>query len=465
MFDEGGWNKEDGGEALSQALLRPRHRPAQHCTLAPRGSLQKQRRRLLATLQRLEASSCTDPPQSPGPLSGDSESESDSVGRAGRKQPRKQRQGLKPRAASSPGVAPGAPSGSGAPHPGPEAGPAGRRRRKDSAAEAPGDSAPAPSKEQPSRELGAAAGRPVPLLTRKQWRNKQKNKRRQKNKFKAGAGQDVGQGTSALPASELSGVLRARMEERLQSARFRYINEQLYTSSSQEAAQLFQRDPAAFAIYHRGFARQVGRWPENPVHRIIQYLRGRPASLVVADFGCGDCKIATSVRNKVHSFDLVALSPRVTVCDMAKVPLADESVDVTVFCLALMGTNLQEILEEANRVLRPGADTGIWGSTGIWSASSTVAVATQRAKESRIKQKPWWGNRKDGGTLKVAEVASRFGDIRAFVSAVTQLGFQIVSKDLGNPFFYMFDFSKTGQPRAGGSLPGLALRPCLYKKR
>lgn len=145
----------------------------------------------------------------------------------------------------------------------------------DSAAEAPGDSTPAPSKEQPSRELGAAAGRPVPLLTRKQWRNKQKNKRRQKNKFKVGAGQDVGQGTSALPASELSGVLRTRMEERLQSARFRYINQQLYTSSSQEAAQLFQRDPAAFAIYHRGFARQVGRWPENPVHRIIQYLRGR----------------------------------------------------------------------------------------------------------------------------------------------------------------------------------------------
>lgn len=45
----------------------------------------------------------------------------------------------------------------------------------------------------------------------------------------------------------------------------------------------------------------------------------RPASLVVADFGCGDCKIASSIRNKVHSFDLVPLSPLVTVCDMAKV--------------------------------------------------------------------------------------------------------------------------------------------------
>ncbi|XP_074917986.1 ribosomal RNA-processing protein 8 isoform X2 [Chelonoidis abingdonii] len=399
---------------------------------APRGSLRKQRRRLLATLQRLEASSCTEPPQSPGPLSGDSESESDSADQARRKQPRKQRRGLKPRAASS-HIAPRTPSGSGTPQvgPEPEPEPAGRRRRKDCAAEAPGDKAHTPSKELPS--WGAATGGPGPVLSRKQWRNKQKNKRRQKNKFKAGMGKDVGQSlgggqdveqrTSALSQSELSGALRARMEERLQSARFRYINQQLYTSSSQEAARLFQRDPAAFAIYHRGFTRQVGRWPENPVHRIIQYLRGRPASLVVADFGCGDCKIATSIRNKVHSFDLVALSPCVTVCDMAKVPLADESVDVTVFCLALMGTNLREILEEANRVLRPG------------------------------------------GMLKVAEVASRFADIRAFVSAVTQLGFQIVSKDLDNPFFYMFDFSKTGPPRARGKLPGLALRPCLYKKR
>ncbi|XP_065267714.1 ribosomal RNA-processing protein 8 [Emys orbicularis] len=456
MFDEVGWNKEDGGEALSQALLQPQRRPAQHCPpvsppvppktwthLPPRGSLHKQRRRLLATLQRLEVSSCTEPPQSTGPLSGDSESESDSADRAGRKQPRKQRRGLKPRAASSPRIAPGAPSGSSAPQAGPEPDPAGRRQRKDCAAEAPGDKACTPSKELPSREPGAATGGPGPVLSRKQWRNKQKNKRRQKNKFKVGAGLDVGQsldvgldvgqslgggldvgqGTSALPPSELSGALRARMEERLQSARFRYINQQLYTSSSQEAARLFQHDPAAFAIYHRGFARQVGRWPENPVHRIIQYLRGRPASLVVADFGCGDCKIATSVRNKVHSFDLVALSPRVTACDMAKVPLADKSVDVAVFCLALMGTNLREILEEANRVLRPG------------------------------------------GMLKVAEVASRFADIRAFVSAVTQLGFQIVSKDLDNPFFYMFDFAKTGPPRAGGKLLGLALRPCLYKKR
>lgn len=37
-----------------------------------------------------------------------------------------------------------------------------------------------------------------------------------------------------------------------------------------------------------------------------------------------------------------------------QVPLAAEAVDVAVFCLALMGTNLQEILGEANRVLKLG---------------------------------------------------------------------------------------------------------------
>ena len=43
---------------------------------------------------------------------------------------------------------------------------------------------------------------------------------------------------------------------------------------------------------------------------------------MVADFGCGDCKIARSVKNKVHSFDLAAACELVTVCDMANVSVS-----------------------------------------------------------------------------------------------------------------------------------------------
>ncbi|KAJ7320443.1 hypothetical protein JRQ81_019954 [Phrynocephalus forsythii] len=354
-----------------------------------------------------------------------------------------------------------------------------------------------------SRSKQGSHGATETVLTRRQWKNRQKNKRRQRNKFKAGGGVglDVGGigGDQALvggpkeePAGDQGGgnplasaatelpssraaSLRRRLEERLVSARFRYINEQLYTSSSQEAARLFKDDPEALAAYHRGFARQVARWPENPVQRFVRYLRNRyggsgepslscdvvgivcvcvcvkgvesmcqsrwlswplashpllfprPPSLVVADFGCGDCTLARSLRNKVHCFDLVALDPRVTVCDMAQVPLETESVDVAVFCLALMGTNLREILEEANRVLRVG------------------------------------------GTLLVAEVASRFPDVRAFVGALAQLGFRLLAKDVSGSHFFAFEFRKEEEEAAaaakGKALPGLALRPCLYKRR
>lgn len=61
-------------------------------------------------------------------------------------------------------------------------------------------------------------------------------------------------------------------------------------------------------------------------------MSSRPSSLVVADFGCGDCKIARSVKNKVHSFDLAATCELVTVCDMANVsatyPCAESQYDL-----------------------------------------------------------------------------------------------------------------------------------------
>jgi ribosomal RNA-processing protein 8 len=76
--------------------------------------------------------------------------------------------------------------------------------------------------------------------------------------------------------------------------------------------------------------------------------------LVIADFGCGDARLAQSVTHKVHSFDLVALNEHITACDMAHTPLPDGSVDIAVFCLSLMGTNLSDFILEANRVLKIG---------------------------------------------------------------------------------------------------------------
>ena len=68
--------------------------------------------------------------------------------------------------------------------------------------------------------------------------------------------------------------------------------------------------------------------------------RAKPVTSVIADFGCGEAKLAASLpAYTVHSFDLKAANDRVTVCDIAHVPLRDATVDVAVFSLALMGTD------------------------------------------------------------------------------------------------------------------------------
>ncbi|KAF7218439.1 uncharacterized protein rrp8 isoform X1 [Nothobranchius furzeri] len=227
------------------------------------------------------------------------------------------------------------------------------------------------------------------------------------------------------PEEEQSSLdsFRSRMEQRLEAARFRYINERLYSTTSGEAKRMFQQDPRAFWVYHKGYTAQVQRWPANPVDAIIAYIKKKPVSLVVADFGCGDGKIARSVKNKVHSFDLAATSELVTVCDMANVPLADGSVDIAVFCLSLMGTNLVDFLTEACRVL------------------------------------------KTGGVLKIAEVASRFDNVRDFTSTLTRLGFKLTSKDTENSHFYSFEFVKTENAPKNRKKLELQLKPCVYKRR
>jgi ribosomal RNA-processing protein 8 len=112
---------------------------------------------------------------------------------------------------------------------------------------------------------------------------------------------------------------------------------------------------------------------------------------IVADFGCGDARLAESVDNKVHSFDLVSRKSHVTACNIADVPLKNASIDIAVYCLALMGTTIKEYIVEVYRVLKPK------------------------------------------GILKIAEVKSRFettslGGIQGFVECMQKLGFDLKQK-------------------------------------
>ncbi|MBA0726263.1 hypothetical protein Golax_002105 [Gossypium laxum] len=176
--------------------------------------------------------------------------------------------------------------------------------------------------------------------------------------------------SSSSSSSLKSSSFLDKMKARLAGGHFRMINEKLYTCTGKEALDYFKEDPELFDMsdieaafwtytfrslgqYHAGYQEQMSHWPELPVNIIIKWLKERSSSLIVADFGCGDARLAKNVKNKVFSIDLVSNDPSVISCDMSNTPLRASSVDVAVFCLSLMGTNYASYLKEACRVLKP----------------------------------------------------------------------------------------------------------------
>lgn len=203
----------------------------------------------------------------------------------------------------------------------------------------------------------------------------------------------------------------------LSGARFRQINETLYTTTSSSALAYIQGEPLKLHEYHEGFREQVKSWPKVPVRQIVEMLTigqarqikqgsGRYApSAFVIDLGAGEAILAKSLKKdgpsaaiRVLSYDLLDSDDSwVKGLDIAKVnglPLpgtltgSDEDeagrvVDVAVFCLSLMGTNWVEMIMEASRVLR-----------------------------------------KDG-ELIIAEVTSRFNTKEDFIKIISSLGFKL----------------------------------------
>jgi ribosomal RNA-processing protein 8 len=256
--------------------------------------------------------------------------------------------------------------------------------------------------------------------------------------------------------------LQRSFQERLSGSRFRILNEELYTTTSSNAFDRFQQNPTLFDEYHDGFRHQVEQWPVNPVTVLVKRLRTsslqkKPTQekTVVADFGCGDAVLAhqlLSIRHAktqqcpfiVHSFDLVARGPNaelITACDAAHTPLDEESVDIGIFCLSLMGTNLSDFIREAHRVLKPGG---------------RLHIAEVRSRFENVGRKN--DNAKDKGTS-----AGRGGDLQTFLLVLDELGFRTCHTDRSNTMFVLLDLEKNGKtPKQDLSFTA---KPCIYKRR
>ena len=246
--------------------------------------------------------------------------------------------------------------------------------------------------------------------------------------------------SSSSSSSSSMTPLQSSMLASLQGARFRSINERLYTHHSSDALAFMKNEPQLFDDYHAGFRQQVRKWPTNPVDRIADLLirtkkshadryliraSNLPGALIV-DLGAGEGGLAKKLAPHgfhILSYDLVTTADGwVRGLDAAAIdalplpgvfaPLglvwhhatSAAMVDVAIFCLSLMGTNWVHMICEAWRVLKPG------------------------------------------GELVIAEVSSRFGstgETLAFTELVRALGFHLDWQDSSNTHFVLLKLSKT----------------------
>lgn len=301
---------------------------------------------------------------------------------------------------------------------------------------------------------------------------------------------------TALSTAKLT-PLQAAMRQKLTSARFRHLNQTLYTTPSQEASNLFQSNPSFFDEYHAGFRQQVSAWPENPVEgfltelfrrgKIQPFIYGKKrnpnqmalqnekkaseqplprngGTCVVADLGCGDAalgaritKFGSKMKIKVLSYDLYSTNSAVIKADIAKLPLESGSINLAIFCLALMGTNWIDFIEEAWRILHWKGELWIAEIKSRFGRPKQTRVDHSVGKKRRLEK-----DTKQAGDSDVqlvdemdsAPIESKT-DVSAFVDVLRRRGFALHDEEsinLSNKMFVTMKFAKSLRPTKGKSM-------------
>lgn len=132
---------------------------------------------------------------------------------------------------------------------------------------------------------------------------------------------------------------------------FSQMNQRWGVSNSKTTHKRLEQDPTEWFQYHTLYRESRANWSEIPYKEIAKQIKRK--DYIVADLGCGENLFKNEIPNKVLSFDHVAIDSNVVACDITKLPLEDESVDIAVFSLSLMGANYEDYLKEAYRILKP----------------------------------------------------------------------------------------------------------------
>ena len=153
------------------------------------------------------------------------------------------------------------------------------------------------------------------------------------------------------------------------------LHQRYKTLKSENLHQEFNKEPKDWYRYHEISEENEKSFPEEevPRNRIIEKLniiKTKRTKLVV-DMGCGKAQISSNFKDdnrfKFINFDHIAFDEKVRSCDISNLPIEENAVEICILSLAMWGSNCEEYIQEAYRVLETGGTLYIIEPTKRWS--------------------------------------------------------------------------------------------------
>lgn len=161
------------------------------------------------------------------------------------------------------------------------------------------------------------------------------------------------------------------------------LHKEYKTLRSDNLATIFREHPQLWSDYHRIAEANEATFldGEVPYQRVISWLKEHLSTFhpkkqkTIVDMGCGTARVHRAFMDRpnltFHNLDHVACDERVTVADIAHTELEDGDADVAILCLAMWGSNKEEYLTEAFRLLDPNGRLIIVEPSKRWMDEET----------------------------------------------------------------------------------------------
>ncbi len=160
---------------------------------------------------------------------------------------------------------------------------------------------------------------------------------------------------------------------------FSLINKEWSTRNSKTTHDKIKENPEEFYYYHDLYTEARKSWGEDIPYLVIANKIKR-MDYIVADLGCGMNLLSKEISNQVYAFDHHSVEEGVIECDISDLSdeLENESVDISVLSLSLMGSNSKiDYIKEANRITKVNGILHVAEPRNKWTDKETGEVGEE----------------------------------------------------------------------------------------